>query len=585
MADTARYLGYVDFQGIAFGVATILLVAYVVPYLYRRRMVLAEARIEERYAEDLRILEVPESRQNQAIAHRRGPHGTVFFRQPEVIMSQSDKAQFKKAAAAQSARSNEVRALAKERARRRARISKRQVNRQRGMLGAGVLVGLCIVLWVLVGVTSLSAIVAGALTGVCVVYLAGFGYIVNKMATATAQDEEAIEKINRRLKSNRGSGRLSQSRGPGGVKGANRPQSRAEIEKSARPGSVAGDVAAGEVIAGEGDAIAAGEAVVSRDSVTAGEVPVSRDSVTADYRGSGIDREAAARVEKLLGSEAEKASQVKVNAQWPRPAGYWSDSEGSSGEGRRSGLVMSLEPEIIEDSINVDVISSASASRANTDLSAVGQNSVVVDEGSRWGVDEERELGVARELDERRELDEGRESTDVRDSANAHRDGAVVEANEGGVSQDAFWEFSAEESPAAVSPVAVSPAVASSPEDAVSAVAQPVIADPYAVVADPYAALPRSEAGESRGAGAGAGESSADSEVELPSYTAKPRVIERRVVTPYESPAEPEAAVPYRPKEIGERFDNEVEGGDSSGNVDGLLGGSSLDALLDRRRA
>ena len=53
----ARYLGYVDFQGIALGVATILLVAYVVPYLYRRRMVLAEARIEERYAEDLRILE------------------------------------------------------------------------------------------------------------------------------------------------------------------------------------------------------------------------------------------------------------------------------------------------------------------------------------------------------------------------------------------------------------------------------------------------------------------------------------------------------------------------------------------------
>ena len=142
MADTARYLGYVDFQGIALGVATILLVAYVVPYLYRRRMVLAEARIEERYAEDLRILEVPGSRQNQSTVHREGPHGTVFFRQPEVIMSQSDKAQFNKAAAAQSARSNEVRALAKERARRRARISKRQVNRQRGMLGAGLLVGL-----------------------------------------------------------------------------------------------------------------------------------------------------------------------------------------------------------------------------------------------------------------------------------------------------------------------------------------------------------------------------------------------------------------------------------------------------------
>ena len=509
-------------------------------------------------------------------------------------MSQSDKAQFKKAAAAQSARSNEVRALAKERARRRARISKRQVNRQRGMLGAGVLIGLCIVLWVLVGVTSLSAIVAGVLTGVAAVYLAGFGYIVNKMTTATAQDEEAIEKINRNLKSSKGSVRLSQSRGPGGVKGGpggikgvNRPQSRAETEKSARPSSVAGDVVAGEAVAGDGLG-AAGEAVVGSEAV-AGEVPVSRDSVTADYRGSGVDREAAARVEALLGSEAEKASQVKVNAQWPRPTGYWSDSEGSLGEEHRSGLVMSLEPEIIEDSINVDVISSASAAHANTDLSVVSQGSAATDQGSRGGVNEEyesgvvRESGVARKMADTREQFVVREPADVAGGVNTGHDETAVAHDENSVSQDAFWEFSADETVPAVSVVVESPAVASSPDGAVSAMAQPVLADPYAVVADPYAASPRSRSGESRGSGAD--ENSADSEVELPSYTAKPRVIERRVVTPYESPAEPEAAVPYRPKEIGERFDNEVEGGDSSGNVDGLLGGSSLDALLDRRRA
>lgn len=526
------------------GVATLLLVAYVVPYLYRRRMVLAEARIEERYAEDLRILEVPESRQNQAIAHREGPHGTVFFRQLEVIMSQSDKAQFKKAAVAQSARSNEVRALAKERARRRARISKRQVNRQRGMLGAGVLIGLCIILWVLVGVTSLSAIVAGVVTAMSLAYLAALGYIANKMVTATAQDEEAIEKINRRLKSSRGSGRLSQSRGPGGVKGTSRPQSRSEIEKSARPGSVAGDVTVGETLVGDGDEIAAGDAVVSG----------------SDYSVSGIERAAAARVTSLLGSEAEKASQVKVNAQWPRPTGYW--SEDSTGQERQSGLVMSLEPEIIEDSINVDVVSSASAARANTDLSAVSEDLAATDRGSFRGVNE------------------GREPTNVRAGVNAgHDDVTLVENDENSVSQDAFWEFSTEETVSAVSAVVEAPVMAPSPD--VSVITQPVLSDPYTVVGDPHAAA-RGE-GESRNSEAV--DSGADSEGELPSYTSKPRVIERRVVTPYEAPAEPGSAVPYRPRELGERFDDEAERHNSSGNVDGLLGGNSLDALLDRRRA
>lgn len=576
----ARYLGYVDFQGIALGVATILLVAYVVPYLYRRRMVLAEARIEERYAEDLRILEVPESGQKQAIAHRKGPHGTVFFRQPEVIMSQSDKAQFNKAAAAQSARSNEVRALAKERARRRARISKRQVNRQRGMLGAGLLVGLCIVLWVLVGITSLSAIVAGVVTGVSVVYLACFGYIINTMATATAQDEEAIEKINQRLKSSKGSGRLSQSRRPSAPKGMNRPLDRAETEKSARPGSVAaGDgVAIGDAGVTTGDAGVAGdvrdETRVSGngyrgqgggDRAAGNGYPGQSDSNRTQgdgYRGQGngyeadgIDRAGAARVEELLGSEAEKASQVRVNAQWPRPEGLLADAEGVSGEERQSGLVMSLSPEVIEDSINVDVISSVSAERVKADGVSAGKGSA-----SAAASSDSAEVGAGR------------------GDANIERNGEAVDSDAGSLSQDAFWEFSVEENEVVVSPVAVSPAAALSPEVASPVLAQPVIADPYAV--DPYAATSTKSTDGSRVVDSGA-----VADEELPSYTAKPRAIERRVVTPYEAPAEPEAAVPYRPKEIGERFDNEAEGGDSSGNADGLLGGSSLDALLDRRRA
>lgn len=128
-----------------------------------------------------------------------------------------------------------------------------------------------------------------------------------------------------------------------------------------------------------------------------------------------------------------------------------------------------------------------------------------------------------------------------------------------------------------MSPVAVSPAAAPSPEVASPVLAQPVIADPYAV--DPYAATSTKSTDGSRVVDSGA-----VADEELPSYTAKPRAIERRVVTPYEAPAGPRLLF-HIAQRIGERFDNEAEGGDSSGNADGLLGGSSLDALLDRRRA
>lgn len=42
---------------------------------------------------------------------------------------------------------------------------------------------------------------------------------------------------------------------------------------------------------------------------------------------------------------------------------------------------------------------------------------------------------------------------------------------------------------------------------------------------------------------------------EMPSYTLKPRKIERRVVEPYAAPASATAPLPYRPHERGERYD------------------------------
>lgn len=147
----------------------------------------------------------------------------------------------------------------------------------------------------------------------------------------------------------------------------------------------------------------------------------------------------------------------------------------------------------------------------------------------------------------------GSDSAEVgagRGGANIERNGEAVDSDAVSLSQDAFWEFSVEENEVVVSPVAVSPAAAPSPEVASPVLTQPVIADPYAV--DPYAATSTKSTDGSRVVDSGA-----VADEELPSYTAKPRAIERRVVTPYEAPAG-QAAVPYRPKEIGERFDNEA---------------------------
>lgn len=80
-------------------------------------------------------------------------------------------------------------------------------------------------------------------------------------------------------------------------------------------------------------------------------------------------------------------------------------------------------------------------------------------------------------------------------------------------------------------------------------------------------------------------------QIEAPSYTLKPT---RKTVKPYEAPEVPTAEVPFRPTRLGERIGDapleaanpapEMSGGEEL-RSDVLGGGSTLDALLDRRRA
>jgi len=194
---------------------TALLLVYVIPYYYRRTMILAEARIDERYAEDLRMLRLPAGQVAEHAADGRGAHGTVFFRQPEVVMSTGRGSQGTVPAgkdAREGSRAGEVaatnnavsaaadvRALAKARARRRARMSQRIAKQQRGLLGGGALGVLAVVFWILAAATAFPVGVALAATAVTGAYFVGLGYIMSEMNKASQADREAIAEINAKL--------------------------------------------------------------------------------------------------------------------------------------------------------------------------------------------------------------------------------------------------------------------------------------------------------------------------------------------------------------------------------------------------
>ena len=180
------------FEGFVVLGAAVLLFAYVIPGLVRRRVVLADAPIEDRFAEDLRMLEVSQA---QPPAHAGGQHGSVFFRRPEVEMAGSEFS------------AKDVRELARDRSRARARISRRAAFMRRILMGVAALAALAAVLWIATALTPLPAVAAvgaTAVTGACAV---GFGYLRREVAKADAVDRQTVADIDAELGPRRAHGR------------------------------------------------------------------------------------------------------------------------------------------------------------------------------------------------------------------------------------------------------------------------------------------------------------------------------------------------------------------------------------------
>ncbi|MGO1637687.1 MAG: hypothetical protein ACTHYS_03715 [Ancrocorticia populi] len=302
---------FVDFSGYVLIAITALLMFYVIPHVFRRRSVLAEARIEERYAEELRMLDVNASRSGGASTHTGGPHGTVFFRQPEVIMKKSEQAP------SRARGTDDVRVIAKERARRRARISQRNVNKQRGILGGAVIGIATVVAWVLMATTGLAIAVPAVLTLLTLVYGGGFGVIVKAMAEATAADEEAIEKLNTKLRTLKGSAHVAGSRRPQMRRRSSAKSARSGAEgESARSAAVSESVASSETVAEREEVVASAESgdhleASSQISISA-ETEIVEDTITPDpalVEGQSASGKSAANSKSAATSKSADAVQ------------------------------------------------------------------------------------------------------------------------------------------------------------------------------------------------------------------------------------------------------------------------------------
>ena len=305
------------FEGFVVLGAAVLLFAYVIPGLVRRRVVLADAPIEDRFAEDLRMLEVSQA---QPPAHASGQHGSVFFRRPEVEMAGSEFS------------AKDVRELARDRSRARARISRRAAFMRRILMGVAALAALAAVLWIATALTPLPAVAAvgaTAVTGACAV---GFGYLRREVAKADAVDRQTVADIDAELGPRRAHGRR---RAVDIVRARTLAQARRE---AARGSSSHGSSDAEEIaVRGRGRKADAGvcDRATERDAGRGRRGAAGGGHETAGRRGRAEGAQSAA-----LDGMTEREKRARAKEPGPRvragkaSAQDTSAQEGGSSEGR-----------------------------------------------------------------------------------------------------------------------------------------------------------------------------------------------------------------------------------------------------------
>lgn len=201
--------------------ATVLLIAFVIPALSKRREILANAPLEDRYSEDLRMLKVSDA-PGADRPNDDGQRGSVFFKRPEVDMAGGRV-------------TKDVRELARDRARVRARMSKRAANLQRGFFGGALVAALAVLLWAGAAIGFASPLFAGIATAATLAYGAGFVYVYRRAAEADAADREELADIVAEIGPRRAQGRkVAADAARRSAKKRADVEARASLDKAAR---------------------------------------------------------------------------------------------------------------------------------------------------------------------------------------------------------------------------------------------------------------------------------------------------------------------------------------------------------------
>lgn len=88
--------------------------------------------------------------------------------------------------------SEQLRRVARDRSRARARMATRHARQMRGMTIGILLLAVAVTTWLAVWLTSLSSVLAIVATSVVALYFAGFGYVINEMLKADQEDAKRI---------------------------------------------------------------------------------------------------------------------------------------------------------------------------------------------------------------------------------------------------------------------------------------------------------------------------------------------------------------------------------------------------------
>ncbi|MGJ9440502.1 DUF6667 domain-containing protein [Actinotignum sp. GS-2025c] len=312
----------------------VLLMVYVIPGVYRQRVILADVRIDERYSPQLRTLALPDGTVG---VETGGPTGAIFFRKPEVIMAENDERDILPPNAGRN-----VRTLARERARRKARISQRAANRQRGFVVAGALGLLIAVLGALAFTATMPRWIFYVAVGIGVLYGAGFGYLLSEMGKATARDREDIAELTEELGIRKTRGAQRHSRRPARP----RPGRSAVSAASAHSALSAASAALGSDDLGALTADASRSADLGR-SVASGSAASGSAATTptaASAATGGADAAGESEADEVHAARTENAEEQETGV---NPGKARSRNAGARAPKRRSGISVTLEQGII----------------------------------------------------------------------------------------------------------------------------------------------------------------------------------------------------------------------------------------------